>query len=53
VHRIERAYGRFSRSFSLPSNVDTGKVDATMRNGVLEIKLQKQEGAMTRKVSIH
>jgi len=53
VHRIERAYGRFSRSFSLPANVDTSKVDATMRNGVLEIRLQKQEGARAREVSIH
>lgn len=53
VHRIERAYGHFFRSFSLPANVDTSKVDATMRNGVLEIRLQKQEGAITREVSIH
>jgi len=53
VHRIERAYGRFSRSFSLPANVDTGKVDATMKDGVLEIRLQKQEGARTREISIH
>jgi len=52
VHRIERAYGRFVRSFSLPNNVDTTKVDATMTNGVLEVKLPKVEGAKAREISI-
>jgi len=52
VHRIERSYGRFVRSFSLPNNVDTTRVDATMTNGVLEVKLPKVEGAKVREISI-
>ena len=35
-HRIERAYGRFVRSFVLPDNVDPTKVTASMKDGVLE-----------------
>lgn len=53
VHRIERSYGRFVRSFSLPNNVDTTKVDASMKNGVLEVRLPKTEGAKARTVDIH
>jgi len=52
VHRVERAYGRFVRSFSLPNNVDTTKVHATMTNGVLEVRLPKVEGAKAREISI-
>ncbi|RMH51128.1 MAG: Hsp20/alpha crystallin family protein [Zetaproteobacteria bacterium] len=53
VHRIERSYGRFSRSFSLPNNIDTDKVHATMKNGVLEIRLPKRESAKARAITIH
>jgi HSP20 family protein len=53
VHRIERAYGKFSRSFSLPSNVDAEKVDAKMKNGVLEIRLPKCESAKPKAITIH
>jgi HSP20 family protein len=43
VHRIERAYGRFSRSFSLPNSVDGAQAEATMQDGVLEVRLPKKE----------
>ncbi len=52
VHRIERAYGRFSRSFSLPRDVDTNAVDATMNNGVLEIRLPKKETARPKSITV-
>src|SRR6202167_3496402 len=38
-HRIERSYGQFSRSFSVPSTVDAEKVSAEYHNGVLTVKL--------------
>lgn len=53
VHRIERAYGKFSRSFSLPGSVDAEKVDAKMKNGVLEIRLPKCESAKPKEIAIH
>jgi len=53
VHRIERAYGRFTRSFSLPRNVETEKVDAAMKDGVLEVRLPKVESAKPRAISVH
>lgn len=53
VHRVERAYGRFSRSFSLPSNVDPNKVDASMKDGVLEVRLPKSESAKPKAIAIH
>ena len=51
-HRIERAYGSFSRSFTLPSNVATDKVDAVFRDGVLTITLPKSDEAKPRKIEI-
>jgi HSP20 family protein len=53
VHRVERAYGKFYRSFSLPGNVDAGKVDASMDHGVLKIRLPKRESAKPKAISIH
>jgi len=53
VHRIERAYGHFSRSFSLPRNVDAEKVAATMQNGVLEVRLPKRESAKPKSIAIN
>ncbi|RMH62894.1 MAG: Hsp20/alpha crystallin family protein [Zetaproteobacteria bacterium] len=52
VYRIERAYGRFSRSFSLPRDIDTDAAEATMNNGVLEIRLPKKETAKPRSIEV-
>ncbi len=52
VHRIERAYGRFARSFSLPRDVDPEAVQARMHNGVLEIRLPKRGAARARTIEI-
>jgi HSP20 family protein len=40
-HRVERSYGAFYRSIQLPSTVDTGKVSATFKDGVVTITLPK------------
>jgi HSP20 family protein len=42
-HSIETQYGTFSRSFSLPENVDAGKITAAYNNGILEITVPKDE----------
>ncbi len=52
AHRIERSYGSFTRSFSLPPNVDTVNVDATMKNGILEIRIPKAESAKPKSITI-
>lgn len=51
-HRIERRYGTFSRSFSLPQTVDTGKVAAEYKNGVLTVRLPLRDEAKPRQVKI-
>jgi len=51
-HRIERRYGSFSRSFSLPRTVDTAKVAADYRNGVLTVRLPLREDAKPLQVKV-
>jgi HSP20 family protein len=51
-HRIERSYGEFVRSFAVPSTVDTEKVSADYKNGVLTIALPKKEAAKPRQVKV-
>jgi HSP20 family protein len=48
----ERRYGSFSRSFNLPENVDSTGIEATYRNGVLDITLPKSEKAKPKQVEI-
>jgi HSP20 family protein len=43
IHVVETQYGNFSRSFSLPENVDAGKITAKYNNGLLEITVPKDE----------
>lgn len=50
--RIERAYGKFSRTFHLPSNVDSSKVAASFKDGVLTIEIPKLEQAKSRQIKI-
>ena len=51
-HRIERSYGAFVRSFAVPSTVDTEKVNAVYKNGVLSVSLPKKEAAKPRQVKV-
>ena len=50
--RIERSYGTFHRSFSLPNTVDTSKVSADFKNGVLTVKLPFREEARPRTINV-
>jgi HSP20 family protein len=50
--RIERSYGQFQRSFTLPNTVDAGKVTADYKNGVLTVKLPFREEAKPRTINI-
>ena len=52
-HRIERTYGSFVRSFSLPRTVDTGAIVASYNNGVLEIEIPKKEEAKPKQIAIN
>ena len=51
-HRIERAYGSFTRSFSLPPQVDSGRVNADYRNGVLTVRLPMREEAKPKQIEV-
>ena len=51
-HRIERSYGTFSRSFSIPATVDEEKIRADYRDGVLKIVLPKKEQAKPKQIRI-
>ena len=51
-HRVERSYGRFVRSFSLPNNVDREKIQARFTDGLLQIELLKREDAKPRTIKI-
>src|SRR5262249_21813753 len=51
-HRIERRYGAFSRSFSLPPTVDTSKVAAEYKNGVLSVRLPLRDEAKPRQIPV-
>jgi HSP20 family protein len=51
-HRVERSYGGFSRSFSLPATVNTEKVSAAFADGVLTITLPMREEAKPRQIQV-
>jgi len=50
--RIERSYGTFSRSFTLPTTVDASKVAAEFKNGVLTVRLPFREEAKPRTINV-
>lgn len=52
VHRRERGHGTFSRSISLPQDIDPDKVQASYKLGVLEVLLPKAEDSKPRKIKI-
>ena len=51
-HHVERRYGTFSRSFSLPQSVDAAKVAADYKNGVLTVRLPLREEAKPRQIKV-
>jgi len=51
-HRIESFSGSFSRSFTLPKNADAGKIDASMKNGILELRIAKAEETKAKAIPI-
>ncbi len=51
-HRREREAGFFRRTIALPIKVDSGKISANMKNGVLTITLPKSEDAIPRKIAV-
>ena len=51
-HRVERSYGAFSRSFSLPTRIDTDKVRAEFKEGVLSITLPVKAEAKPRQIEV-
>src|SRR2546422_10241773 len=51
--RVERQYGSFIRSFTLPSSVDSGQVSAHYDNGVLKIKLAKKAEAKPKQIKVN
>lgn len=51
-HRIERSYGVFQRSFTLPATVEQEKVKARMKDGVLEVRLPKTKEEKSKKIEI-
>ena len=51
-HRVERAYGKFSRSLTLPDGIDADKVQAEFDNGVLDVTIPKPEERKPHKVAI-
>jgi len=51
-HQVERSYGSFSRSFSLPSSIDSDKVKAEYQNGILTLTMPKREEAKPKTIKI-
>lgn len=51
-HRVERSYGTFARSFSLPSTVDASNVGAEYKDGVLTVTLPTREEAKPRQIAV-
>jgi HSP20 family protein len=51
-HRIERSYGQFVRSFTLPNNVDRENIRARFNSGLLEIEMPKREDAKPKQIKI-
>lgn len=51
-HRVERSYGIFNRSFTLPTTVDPGKVKANYKDGVLSVTLPRKEEAKPKSIPV-
>ena len=51
-HRVERAYGSFVRSFTLPDDADANKVNAEFKDGVLKVHVAKSEAAKPKQIEV-
>jgi HSP20 family protein len=51
-HRVERAYGSFSRSFTLPEDADPTKVNAEFKDGILKVHLGKSEKTKPKSIEV-
>jgi HSP20 family protein len=51
-HRVERAYGSFTRSFTLPDDADAAKIAAEYKDGVLKVHLPKSEKAKPKSIEV-
>ena len=51
-HRVERAYGSFARSFTVPDDADASKVRAEFKDGVLLVRLEKSEKAKPKTIEV-
>jgi HSP20 family protein len=51
-HYVERSFGSFHRSIQLPSSVDSNKVDASYKNGILTVTLQKRPDAKPKRIAV-
>jgi HSP20 family protein len=51
-HRVERLYGSFQRSFTLPTSVKSDKIDAFFKDGVLSVMLPKMEEAKQKQIDV-
>ncbi|MFC4454743.1 Hsp20/alpha crystallin family protein [Deinococcus sonorensis] len=52
AHRVERAYGTYSRTFSVPAKYDLSKVEATFENGSLTLRVPRSEAAQKRSITV-
>jgi HSP20 family protein len=51
-HRVERSQGTFTRSFTLPEDVDAESVSANFKDGLLEIQIAKAEEALPKSIEV-
>ncbi|MCF7669918.1 MAG: Hsp20/alpha crystallin family protein, partial [Verrucomicrobia bacterium] len=51
-HRVERGYGKFSRSFGLPDDADSSNVNAEFKNGILTLNVAKSEKAKPKAIDV-
>lgn len=51
-HRVERSYGAFTRSFTLPNTVDAARISASYRDGVLTVRLPQRDEAKPKQISV-
>ena len=51
-HRVERSYGKFCRTFQLPSGIQANKIAADFKDGILKIKLPKSEEVKPKEIEV-